>query len=389
MSRRDQLEPSFAQDDVADGNTLATLLDVIESGLNRDTDAVKRRAAAFLAAYRGDGRSEIEARLTRALRSRARTPVTTRTVDVLPVDNKTRTHLIEIESYPAQPLLLSQRQDEMLSRFIREAASSERLAALGLDSRFNLLLSGPPGTGKSFVAAHVAARLNVPFAVVRLDSLVSSLLGDTAKNIRAVLEYAVGAGFLFIDEIDAVAKKRDDDKELGEIKRVVNTLIQGLDMVRNGAVIIGATNHVHMLDPAIFRRFPYQLEVGLPDGDLRRELWRLYLFGDVDRAEAAALSKISGGLSASDIRELSLAARRYEAINDVELPIANLAVSVIASKTSALSLVFPAELERSERRAFAEALSDFDLTYDEAGRLLGVTRQAAMKLLKKSVRTEE
>ncbi|WP_244492385.1 ATP-binding protein, partial [Aureimonas sp. AU12] len=112
----------------------------------------------------------------------------------------------------------------VFSDFVADAQRIDELSAQGLASRLGLLLSGPPGTGKTLLAGHVAAQLSRPLYVVRLDSVISSLLGDTAKNIRSVFDFVPARNaVLFLDEMDAVAKLRDDRHELGELKRVVNT----------------------------------------------------------------------------------------------------------------------------------------------------------------------
>src|SRR5579863_3140015 len=129
-----------------------------------------------------------------------------------------------------------------------------------------MLIAGPPGTGKTLLAGHIAAQLNRPLYTVRLDSVISSLLGDTAKNIRSFFDFVpIRGGILFLDEMDAIAKLRDDRQELGELKRVVNTVIQGLDSLDDHAVVIAATNHPQLLDSAIWRRFPYKIELGAPN----------------------------------------------------------------------------------------------------------------------------
>ena len=115
------------------------------------------------------------------------------------------------------------------------------------------------------MARYIAAKTQLPLVTARLDGLVSSLLGSTAKNIRKVFEYAAKQEcVLFLDEFDVVAKRRDDENELGELKRVVNSLIQNIDAFPTGSILISATNHHDLLDPAVWRRFNKVIEVPLP-----------------------------------------------------------------------------------------------------------------------------
>lgn len=383
--RKGTLQPSLALPDATDA---AGILDdiyarTIEAAVEGNLDDLRKAASDFISTHAAKGRHSFGKRIATALRRRAVSVDQLRSLERLPVDNKSRSSLIEEQPWPTMPLILSDSQEQVLKRFVLENRASHALAEANLAMRSNLLLSGPPGTGKSFIAGHIAARLGLPFFVVRLDALVSSLLGDTAKNIRSVFDFANhSSSFLFIDEVDAVAKKRDDQRELGEIKRVVNTLIQGLDSVSHNTVIIAATNHAHMLDPAIFRRFPYALDVTLPDVDMREQLWSVYL-GNDDPSEMAPLSKISEGLSGSDIRDLATSARRASIVLEAPLDMAALAWSVLKSSTTALSIPPIDGLTNEARRKLnADLAAIGSLTFKEIGALTGVSKQAAMRMAK-------
>lgn len=125
-------------------------------------------------------------------------------------------------------------------------------------------------TSATTSARYIAAKTGLPLVTARLDSLVSSLLGSTAKNIRKVFEYAAQQEcVLFLDEFDVVAKRRDDENELGELRRVVNSLLQNIDSFGEGSILIAATNHQDLLDPAVWRRFNKVIEVPMPtNGEL-------------------------------------------------------------------------------------------------------------------------
>jgi SpoVK/Ycf46/Vps4 family AAA+-type ATPase len=381
------LKPSFSElpaRDLADdfGGRIADLIDAALSG---DQDHVRRVASLFAQGYSGNDRRAVVGRIQAAMKKRSVSLDQVRSVERLPVDNKTRIPLAEEQPWPTTPLLLEDDQDEILSRFVGEAKHADSLSRAGLGSRFNLLLSGPPGTGKTFIAGHIASRLGLPFHVVRLDSVISSLLGDTAKNIRALFDFANhGPGFLFIDEIDAVAKKRDDGRELGEIKRVVNALIQALDTLDERTVVVAATNHAHLLDPAIFRRFPYRIEAPLPGEDMREALWSLYLYQDQPRPEVVPLAKISSGLSSSDIRELSLSARRTAFIHQRDLDICAIAAAVLGSEEGRLRLPSSQEHDPRSKRELTQELNALELlTQKQVGLLTSVTRQAVATKVKR------
>jgi len=370
--KKSALQPSLALPDAPDA---ARLIDdiyarTIEAAVEGDLGNLRKAASDFISVHEINGRHSFGKRIATALRRRATSVDQMRSVERLPVDNKSRSTLIEEQPWPTMPLILSDEQEQVLKRFI-------------LENRASSALAGPPGTGKSFIAGHIAARLGLPLYVVRLDALVSSLLGDTAKNIRAIFDFANNSSaFLFIDEIDAVAKRRDDEKELGEIKRVVNTLIQGLDSVSSDTVIVAATNHAHLLDPAIFRRFPYTLDISLPDTSMRDQLWSIYLAND-DISEIGALSKISEGLTGSDIKDLATSARRASIVLEAPLDMAALAWSVLKSSTTALSLPPIDGLSNEIRRKLnADLAAISSLTFKEIGALTGVSKQAAMRMAK-------
>ena len=181
----------------------------------------------------------------------------------LPVDSDSRFPLIEhVRLVVEPPLVLSDQQSATLREFLSVAKSYAQLEAEGVDSAVSLLMYGPPGCGKSRLARHVASELGLNLYIARLDGLISSYLGSTSKNIRALFDFAANRPcVLFLDEFDAIAKLRGDTQELGELKRVVNSFIQNLDTIGKQSIILAATNHESLLDAAIWRRFTYRLEL--------------------------------------------------------------------------------------------------------------------------------
>lgn len=385
----DVLTPSYAELDDDGADTMGRrVVDLVQAAVAGDRARVAELGAAFAREYRGVDRKQVQSRIHSALQQRSAPVEHARSFERLPVDNKSRLPLIEENAWPSIPLVLGENVGSLLNRFVLEVQQADKLRAAGISSRMNLLLSGPPGTGKTFIAGHVAARLGRPFHVLRLDSVVSSLLGDTARNLRAALEFArVGSGFLFLDEIDAVAKARDDRRELGEIKRVVNTLIQSLDFLDERVVIIAATNHAQLLDEAIFRRFPYMLEVPLPDLDMRKALWSLYLYGDAEAEQATPLAVISDGLTCSDIKELSLSARRTSILDDEPIRMPNLTLAILESRAGQLKMPTTGKLLPAIERTLNERLrAQGSLTFAQIGGLMGVSKQAAVARAKRAKR---
>ena len=124
-----------------------------------------------------------------------------------------------------------------------------------------ILLYGPPGTGKTTLGFYIANQLELPIRYVRVTEMLSSRLGETMKNISDVFQ-TPGREVIFIDEFDAFAKTRMDNNDVGELKRIVNSMIQTLDFISSEKVIIVATNLIESIDPAILRRFLSKIEVG-------------------------------------------------------------------------------------------------------------------------------
>jgi SpoVK/Ycf46/Vps4 family AAA+-type ATPase len=302
--------------------------------------------------------------------------------EALPVDAKSRFPLIEEQAYPTTPLFVDEQAGAMFRAFLEDVEHHDVLAEAGLSSRLSLLLSGPPGTGKTLLAGHIAARLNRRLYVVRLDSVISSLLGDTAKNIRSIFDFVPSRGVLFLDEIDAVAKLRDDKQELGELKRVVNTLLQGLDSLDDRAVVLGATNHAQLLDSAVWRRFPYVVNLGLPDLNVRTDLWAHFLTEEIaPSATARTLASISAGASGADIQSLALAARRKAVLTKHEVDLADLAVTVLRSRGE-----IPLDAKGDFRAVMVQLAVQKGATQADVAKMLGVTRQAINAHLRGSER---
>src|SRR5205807_8319119 len=148
--------------------------------------------------------------------------------------------------------------------------------------------------------------------VARLDGLISSFLGSTAKKIRALFAFAAKTPcVLFLDEFEAIAKLRGDSQELGELKRVVNSFIQNLDSLGNQSIIIAATNHHQLLDSAIWRRFSYRIALDFPSAELRQHMWREFIRPIQFRPrDVEMLVDLSEGFSGSDIQEVCLRLHR-------------------------------------------------------------------------------
>ncbi len=207
---------------------------------------------------------------------------------------------------------LSQSQWDVVHEFLSVARSYGSFDTNDLSGALSFLMYGPPGTGKSRLARHIAQELGLELYVARLDGLISSYLGSTSKNIRALFDFAARTPcVLFLDEFDAIAKIRSDSQEMGELKRVVNSFLQNLDTLGRQSIVLAATNHEALLDAAVWRRFTYRLALQLPSTKERSEMWAEFAVSTVftDR-DLAVLSNLSEGFSGSDIRESCIRLKR-------------------------------------------------------------------------------
>lgn len=361
-----------------------SLVNLISASLDANYTEVKK--AATIIAQNINAEDAETARVIRSLIRKKGVPLrSSGYIEKLPTDSKSRLDLVEETPWPLTPIFLNKVEKNVFDAFVEDVSNSDKLIRHGLAGRFNLLLSGPPGTGKSLIAGHVAEKMKKPMYTVRLDSMISSLLGDTAKNIRSVFDFAASKrGVLFLDEVDAVAKMRDDKHEVGELKRVVNTLIQGLDSLDDNSVVIAATNHPELLDPAIWRRFPYSIKFDYPDFDLRKVMWGYFLFDDKgDKNPLNGLAEISEGLSGGDIESIAYSAKRRSVLEEKDVNLPRVIEAVLRSSASKTSIPMKGELSSVEKKNISRELySKHNITQAEVGKLLSVSRQAVSNYLK-------
>ena len=166
--------------------------------------------------------------------------------------------------------------DEVLTacrELVEEQQRTDLLRSYGVEPRHRVLLSGPPGNGKTSLAEALAAELIVPLFVVRYEAVIGSFLGETSSRLKRLFDFVrTHQCVLFFDEFDTLGKERGDTHETGEIKRVVSSLLLQIDSLPSHVVVVTATNHAELLDRAVWRRFQLRLALIAPTS-AQKELW--------------------------------------------------------------------------------------------------------------------
>ena len=208
-------------------------------------------------------------------------PIRSISLQEIPIDNDSRLSLVDIESNTSiEKPIFSKSINKRVEEFIYEIQKSKELINQGLLPPSSLLLHGSPGVGKTLLAKYIASELRLNLITINIASIISSLLGKTGQNIKSIFDYARNEPcVLFLDEFDAIAKKRNDETDIGELKRIVNVLLKELENLPIGSIVIAATNHPEMLDKAIWRRFDSSIEIGLPDISARNIILKKELEG--------------------------------------------------------------------------------------------------------------
>ena len=279
---------------------------------------------------------------------------------------------------------------------LKEWDRVEELARMGVKPNMRCLLYGAPGVGKTLLARFIGHQLHLPIVEARLDGLVSSFLGTTARNIGALFDFADRYRcILFLDEFDAIAKARDDSQEVGEIKRVVNTLLQCLDARNAQGFTLAATNHEHLLDSAVWRRFEARIRIPKPETETRAALLKRFLAPvHLSDSEMRMLIWLTEGMSGADLETLITGGKRYLVLHDKERrrsrgrnrPTQAALLSALRRQATLNALLFDEHRQELLTRpddALLDALIEHaGLTQTEAANMLGISQSTVSRRLK-------
>lgn len=254
----------------------ADLAQVIRLALAEQTEDVRLFVARLIRKYRSELPELAEQldmylrakapRSTAPLRKAVRRPAPPS--QPLPVDDESQLSLLKVfkDGPDRDRPLLSAELEESLGQLIQERRQADRLASMGLVPTRSAIFVGQPGVGKTLTARWLASQLGVELYVLDLTAVMSSLLGRSGNNLRMALDFAKRTPcVLLLDEIDAIAKRRSDDADVGELKRLVTVILQEVDEWPSTGLLVAATNHPELIDPALWRRFDLVVEFKLPE----------------------------------------------------------------------------------------------------------------------------
>jgi len=299
------------------------LLSLVSAGVSGDQQKLRSATEALIAEERAKNHNILADRIERTLASVPVAAPALMTSRKLAGDEKES--ILEVEpKVQLDQLMLPLPVRENGRQLVEEHMRADVLRAHGFEPRHRVLLSGPPGNGKTSFAESIAEALGLPFFVVRYDALIGSYLGETNTRLRKLFDYVRARPcVLFFDEFDAIGKERGDNHETGEIKRVVSFLLMQLDQLPSYVVTIAATNHAELLDKAVWRRF--QIRVGFPSPTLNQT--KAFLeqvvgqWPDRPKVSMAALSKKLKDCSFSEIVDFCQNVRRRQILGLGELSI--------------------------------------------------------------------
>jgi SpoVK/Ycf46/Vps4 family AAA+-type ATPase len=291
------------------------LVSLIRAGAAGDRSMLASTVEAIVAEEKSRSHHVLADRLQRALQS---VPVVTSN-ELRRPQTGGRDFVLETEPHVRlDDLILTLPANKLVRQLVEEQHRADLLRSQGMQPRHRVLLSGPPGNGKTSIAEAIAEAIALPMLIVRYDALVGAYLGETNARLAKLFEYARATPcVLFFDEFDAVGKERGDVHETGEIKRVVSFLLMQIDRLPSYVVAVAATNHAELLDRAVWRRF--QLRIDMPPPDTARRSVLVSRFFDTWPEDAGIsaeqLAELLGPVSFAEVAEFCQNVRRQHVLS--------------------------------------------------------------------------
>ncbi len=359
---------------ILDGDEIVQMARLALTGRPQDVQMYIRRIARR---YQGE-LPAVAAQLTELLQSAPtrESPLRREVTTPVPVDLESRLQLLRIEENPVLEVepIWQVGVKRALDQILSERRRDEELFKQGLLPTRSVIFTGPPGVGKTLAARWIARELKRPLLTLDLSAVMSSFLGRTGANVRHVLDYAKSVnGVLLLDELDSIAKRRDDTTDVGELKRLVTVLLQEIDDWPATGLLIAATNHADLLDPAVWRRFEMQVAFQMPEEMAVRQAIKTFL-GTSKASDTwnDVLAATLRGLSFSDIEREVMLARRASVTR--EIPLEDALGEIVQNRVE--------PLPRRERGQIALWLTEAGISQRHVHELTGVSRDTIRKKTK-------
>jgi len=288
------------------------ILSLVRTGIKGDEQLFRKTVEAIAAEERSKKHFALAERLTELLKA----PITQSTGSPKLSDPKLQNaYYVVSPKKTLEDLVLPTNIHDACREIVEEHYRKDLLRSYNLEPRHRVLLSGPPGNGKTSLAEAFAHELMVPLFVVKYEGIIGSYLGETAQQLDRLFEQIKSQRcVLFFDEFDALSKERSDPNEVGEIKRVVNALLMQIDLLPSHVMVVAATNHAEMLDKASWRRFEIKLELPKPTKSMVEKWLDMFQenIGHSLGLTSKTLSEKLMGLSFGEIEDFALdIQRRY------------------------------------------------------------------------------
>ncbi len=353
---------------------LEDLVHIARLSLMQQTQQVQRLIYRVARSYRKTF-PDLSAKLIQLIQESPtiQSPLRSKEMALIPVDQDSRLQLVRCE----QPVDLDiepiwpNKIGQLLRRFCEERLQREKLLAAGVAPSKSLLLVGPPGVGKTLSARWIARELDLPLLTLDLSAVMSSYLGRTGINLRHVMDYAKGVQcVLLLDELDAIAKKRDDIAEVGELKRLVTVILQEIEEWPETGVLLSATNHPDLLDRAVWRRFDQVIQFPMPS---QNEIFDLVanLIGR-ERANEDILRAISISLAELSFSDVTRSMQRILRNATIEnTSVEDEITEFIRERSACLTL--------KSKKELAVQLTKAGISQRQANELTGVSRDTIRK----------
>lgn len=326
------------------------VLQLVKSGVAGDRDASRRVAEALVADERSKQHTALADRLESAMKTAPKTQASLLTLpreDIVGLQARAPHRTLDT-------ICLTDINRTLIDEFVEEQERADLLRSNGIEPRHTMLLVGPPGCGKTTLAEAIASALCLPLNIVKYDTLVGSYLGETSARLRRVFEYArTNPCVLFFDEFDAIGKERGDASDVGELKRVVASLLTQIDDMPATSIVVCATNHPELLDSAAWRRFEMRLTLDLPSaGELADYFARFAATLDEELgATPTALAKALQGASYADAEAFCIDAKRRSILSLGAAPMGQIIATLLERREAQAPITAPTTPKRKRKTA--------------------------------------